>query len=48
MDNKNIKYALIGGAAVIIAALGVYFLAKSRVEEEDDAENDLDDQIYDI
>lgn len=44
MDQKNIKYALIGGAAILIAAIGIYLMNSNKVEEEEESINDdIDD-----
>jgi hypothetical protein len=34
---------LIGGAAVLVAAVGIYFLTNNKVEEEEAIVDDIDD-----
>lgn len=40
---------MIGGAAVLVAAVGIYFLTNNKVEEEEEAiVDDIDDQVNEL
>lgn len=45
MDQKKIQYALLGGAAVIVAAIGIYLLTSNKEEEEEVITDDVDDLV---
>lgn len=41
---------MIGGAAILVAAVGIYFLTNNKVEEEEEEAivDDIDDQVNEL